>query len=294
METKIIDGKLYAAKIKQELAEKVAELLNEGCRAPHLAGIILGNDGAAETYIAAMEKNCKEVGFTFSSYKFPKTISQNDFFNALDFINEDGELDGYIIQMPLPGHISSKELPEHINPDKDIDCFHPSTNGKLMLGEPAFPPATAQGVMMLLEHANIETEGKHCVVVGRSNIVGTPLSIMLSRNRPHANATVTLCHSKTRNLKEVCAAADILIVAIGKPEMITEEYIKPGAVVIDVGIHRIEDSSKPNGYRLCGDVAFESALKKAGRITPVPGGVGSMTMVALLQNTLNAYLQKHG
>lgn len=287
-----IDGKQYAKDIKHEIAERICNLLDTGKRAPHLAAIILGTEAASETYISAIEKSCKEVGIISSVYKLPETTSEEELIKTLIFINNDDEIDGYIIQTPLPQHIVMEHIIEHINPDKDIDCFHPYTNGKLILGEPTFPPATAQSVMMLLEREHIETEGKHCVIVGRSNIVGSPLAMMLSRNKKNANATVTLCHSKTQNLTQICQQADILIVAIGKPEYITKEYVKKNAVVIDVGIHRIIDEEKISEFKLCGDVKFDEVAPIASKITPVPGGVGALTIIALLQNVLNAYLRK--
>ncbi|MEG1555511.1 MAG: bifunctional 5,10-methylenetetrahydrofolate dehydrogenase/5,10-methenyltetrahydrofolate cyclohydrolase [Bacteroidales bacterium] len=285
----IIDGKQIANELKSEIALKVKNLLDQGRPVPHLAAIMVGDDGASKTYIESIERNCKEVGLISSIYQFPSHIKEADFLNALDFLNQDPDINGYIIQLPLPNHISNDKVVAHVDPAKDMDCFHPANMGNLLLGKECYLPATPYGTMELLKRANIETEGKNCVVVGRSNIVGKPLAMLLAQNNSNANATVTLCHSKTKNLKEVCAQADILLVAIGKPEMITAEYVKEGAVVIDIGIHRIEDSQSEKGYRICGDVNYNEVSKKCSAITPVPGGVGPMTMSCLFLNTLKAY-----
>lgn len=285
---KIIDGKEIANNIKKNIAKEVDEMLNKGYRAPHLAVILVGEDGASQTYVASKEKSSKEVGFTSSLYRFPDSISEEELLKSIDFINEDEDIDGLILQLPLPKHISENKLIEAINPEKDVDGFHPENIGKMVLGQETYLPATPAGIMEMLSHAKIETEGKECVVLGRSNIVGRPMSILMSRNSKPGNCTVTLCHSKTKNLREICKRADILILAIGKPEMIDETYIKKGASIIDVGIHRVEDSTKKSGFRLVGDLNYESAAKVAGAISPVPGGVGPMTIVALLQNTLKA------
>lgn len=285
----IIDGKAIAKEIKNELAQKVETFLQEGKRAPHLAAILVGNDGASQTYVDSMKKNAKEVGYICSIYKFPEDITEQEVIDALVFLNNDSEVDGYIIQLPLPKHISVENLLPYINPDKDVDCFHPHNMGNLVLGKDCYYPATPYAVMELLKRANIEVAGKNCVVVGRSNIVGKPLALLLSQNSSEANATVTLCHSRTSDLKAVCARAEILVVAIGKPEMINADYIKPNAVVIDVGIHRVSDSSQEKGYRICGDVKYDEVAQLASAITPVPGGVGSVTMSCLLLNVMKAY-----
>ncbi len=284
----IIDGKEIASQIKLEIANEVEILLNKGENAPHLAVIIVGNEGASQTYVANKEKSSKEVGFISSVYKYPENISEQELLNSIEFINNDEDIDGLLVQLPLPKHISEQKVINKISPKKDIDGFHPENLGKLILGQNTYTPATPYGIMLLLEKSNIQTEGKNAVIVGRSNIVGTPISLLLSRNTNPGNCTVTICHSKTKNLKEICQTADILIVAIGKPEMITAEYIKKDAVVIDVGIHRIEDSSKLSGFRLVGDVKFDEVSKIASFITPVPGGVGPMTIAALMKNTLTA------
>jgi methylenetetrahydrofolate dehydrogenase (NADP+) / methenyltetrahydrofolate cyclohydrolase len=286
---KIIDGKQIASEIKKELAQEVIALLDEGKRPPHLVAVIVGEDGASQSYVTSKEKQSKEVGFMSSVYSFPETLTEEELLNTVDFLNNDNEVDGFIVQLPLPKHINEQKVIERINYKKDVDGFHPMNCGRLMNNMPSFLPATPFGVMTMLERAQVDTVGKHCVVVGRSNIVGTPMSVLMSRNHSNANCTVTLCHSKTNNLKEICLSADILIVAIGKPEFITKEMVKDGAVVIDVGIHRIEDSTKEKGYRIVGDVKFNEVAPKCSQITPVPGGVGMLTVVSLLQNTLKAY-----
>jgi len=284
----LLDGKAVAMEIKSEIAAQVDKLLHEGKDAPHLAAIIVGEDGASKTYIESIERNTKEVGFTCSVYQLSENISEDELINVIDFLNNDKEVHGYIVQLPLPQHISTQRLLKHIGPQKDVDCFHPENMGKLVLGEDCFLPATPSAVMEILKRYHIETTGKNCVVVGRSNIVGKPLALLLAQNSADANATVTICHSKTKDLKKICARADILFVAIGKPEMITEEYVKEGAIVIDVGIHRIEDKTALKGYRICGDVKYDEVSLKASAITPVPGGVGAVTMSCLLLNTLKS------
>jgi methylenetetrahydrofolate dehydrogenase (NADP+) / methenyltetrahydrofolate cyclohydrolase len=286
---KIIDGKQIASEIKKELAQEIIALLDAGKRPPHLVAVIVGEDGASQSYVASKEKQSKEVGFMSSVYRFPENLTEEELLNTVDFLNNDNEVDGFIVQLPLPKHINEQKVIERINYKKDVDGFHPMNCGRLMNNMPSFLPATPFGVMTMLERAQVDTVGKHCVVVGRSNIVGTPMSVLMSRNHSNANCTVTLCHSKTNNLKEICLSADILIVAIGKPEFITKEMVKDGAVVIDVGIHRIEDSTKEKGYRIVGDVKFNEVAPKCSQITPVPGGVGMLTVVSLLQNTLKAY-----
>ena len=287
----MIDGKLLAQEIKTEIATTVSSLIDNGKNQPHLAVVIVGDDGASLTYVESIKKNTKEVGMLCSAYQFPASISEKELLEAIDFINHDDEINGCIVQLPLPKHIDNQKVIQRINPKKDVDCFHPENMGNLVLGKDTFLPATPHAVMELLKRYEIETIGKNCVVVGRSNIVGKPLALLLVQNTPHANATVTICHSKTQNLQEVCAQADILLVAIGKPEFITAEYVKKDAVVIDVGIHRIEDKTSEKGYRICGDVKFDEVSKKCKAITPVPGGVGSVTMACLLKNTLKAYQQ---
>lgn len=285
----IIDGKQISEDIKTEIAVTVKGLLDKGLRAPHLAVVIAGDDGAALSYVSSIEKQCKGVGFISSVYQLSPNIPEEEFLATIDFLNNDNEVDGYIIQMPLPKQISIDKVTAHVRPDKDMDCFHPENMGNLLLGKECYLPATPHGVIELIQRSNIETKGKNCVIVGRSNIVGKPLAMLMLQKS--INATVTVCHSHTQNLKQVCHRADILIVAIGQPEMITAEYVKEGATVIDVGIHRLEAPDQPKGYRLCGDVLFDEVSKVCGAITPTPGGTGSMTTACLLQNTLNARLK---
>lgn len=286
----IIDGKKIANEIKAEIATEVKQMLDKGLAAPHLAVVVVGDDGAAQTYVDSIKKNCQSVGFTSSIYHFPKDVSEKEFLDAIDFLNNDIDIDGYIIQLPLPKHISNDKVVAHVDPEKDMDCFHPANMGNLLLGKECYLPATPHGTMELIRRAGIETEGKNCVVLGRSNIVGKPLAMLLAQK--DANATVTICHSKTKNLKRICAKADILFVAIGQAEMITADYVKPDAVVIDIGIHRVEDPEAEKGYRVCGDVNFNDVVNKCSAITPVPGGVGSMTTTCLLMNTLKARKKK--
>lgn len=289
---KLIDGKKIAGDIKSEIASEVKEMCDRGEAAPHLAAIIVGHNGAAQTYIDSIKKNCQTVGIIASIYHFPDDAKEQEVLDVIDFLNKDDEVDGYIIQLPLPKHISIDKVVAQVDPAKDMDCFHPTNMGNLLLGNDCNLPATPHGVMELIRRADIETSGKNCVVLGRSNIVGKPLAMLLAQK--DANATVTICHSKTRNLKRVCAKADILLVAIGQPEMITADYVKEGAVVIDVGIHRIEDPEADKGYRVCGDVKFLDVVNKCSAITPVPGGVGPMTMTCLLMNVLKARKKKLG
>lgn len=285
----IIDGKILAAEIKKELATEVIKLLDAGKRPPHLVAVIVGEDGASLSYVASKEKQSKEVGFTSSIYRFPATLTEQELLNTIDFLNNDSEVDGFIVQLPLPKHISENKVIQRIDPRKDVDGFHPTNGGRMMYNMPSFIPATPLGIITMLERYKIDTVGKNCVVIGRSNIVGTPVAVLMSRNTNLANCTVTLCHSKTKNLKDICLGADIIIVAIGKPEFLTGDMVKDGAVIIDVGIHRLEDKTKERGYRIVGDVKYAEVAPKSSYITPVPGGVGLLTVVSLLQNTLKAY-----
>jgi len=285
---KLIDGKIIAAAVKSEIAAEVKVMVDADLKTPHLAAVLVGADPASETYVASKERACKEVGFTSSVYKLPESTTEKELLETIKFLNNDDDINGYIVQLPLPKHIDTNAIISAIDPKKDVDGFHPENVGRMVMDMPCFVPATPAGIMTLLERSNIETEGKNCVVVGRSNIVGTPVSILLSRNSKKANCTVTLCHSRTKNLKEICASADILVAAIGKPEFITADMVKDGAVVVDVGIHRIEDNSE-KGYKIVGDVKFDEVAPKSSFITPVPGGVGPMTIVSLLENTLRAF-----
>jgi len=285
---KLIDGKIISEQIKEEIKKEVAAMIDRGERPPHLAAVLVGDDPASQTYVASKEKNCTLVGITSTIYRMSENTTQKELMDTVDFLNNDPEVDGFIVQLPLPKHLDEKKVIAAINPNKDVDGFHPENIGKMVLGEDTFISATPFGIMEMLRRSQIDTVGKHCVVIGRSNIVGTPMSILMSRTTNPGNATVTICHSKTQNLKEIAASADILIVAIGRPNFVTADMVKPGAVVIDVGMHRIADSSKQSGFRLTGDVDFPEVSKKASWITPVPGGVGLTTIAALLMNTLKA------
>ena len=287
-ETLILDGKATAAAIRKELAIKVAERKQRGHKAPHLAAVLVGNDGASETYVSYKVKDCKEVGFESTLIRRPGNISEEELLDTVYQLNGDPDIDGFIVQLPLPKHIDPQKVIMAIDPNKDVDGFHPENIGRMTLGIPCFLPATPMGVIELLKRNQIEIQGKHCVIVGRSKIVGSPLSILLSRNAPYGNATVTLCHSHTRNLSSITTQADILITALGKPGFVTPDMVKPGAVVIDVGTTRIPDSSLKSGFKLSGDVCFEEVSEIASAITPVPGGVGPMTRVALLLNCFRA------
>lgn len=286
---KIINGKEIADQLKNEMAAEVEKLRTDKGRAPHLAAILVGNDPASETYVKNKEKACHEVGMSSSVYRLAENTTEDELLGVIDFINKDEEIDGLIVQLPVPKGIDVDKVIAHIAPEKDVDGFHPANVGRMVLNQPTYLPATPMGILLLLERSGIETEGKRCVVVGRSNIVGTPAAILLSRNSRTANCTVTLCHSKTQNLAAICRTADILIVAIGKCEMITGEYVKEGAAVIDVGIHRVPDASKKSGFALKGDVKYDEVAPRCSCITPVPGGVGPMTIVGLLRNTLAAF-----
>ena len=284
---KLIDGKTVAKIKKQEIAAQVVQNIDSGMKAPHLAAIIVGEDPASMTYVKNKEKAAASVGVTSSVYRYPESISEKELLEVIDFLNADEEIDGFIVQLPLPAHISSTKVIERIKPAKDVDGFHPLNTGRMVQNLPSYLPATPYGILQLLEYYNIETEGKHCVIVGRSQIVGTPMNLLLSRKAKPGNCTVTLCHSQTRNLPSITSQADILIAAIGKPEFITADMVKQNAVVIDVGIHRVKNP-KTDDFQLLGDVKFDEVSKKASYITPVPGGVGPMTIVGLLQNTLKA------
>lgn len=282
---KILDGKQTSLNIQTELAEKVKLFTSDGTSPPHLAAILVGSDGASRTYVNAKVKACDRVGFQSTLIQYDDDVTESELLQKIDELNNDSNIDGFIVQLPLPKHIDDTKITLAISPSKDVDGFHPENVGKMTLGLPSFLPATPNGIMEILKRYEIPTEGKNCVVVGRSSIVGTPMSILMSRKSNPGNSTVTLAHSRTKNLKELCQNADILIVAIGTPNFVTEKMVKPGAVVIDVGIHRIEDASKKNGYRLIGDVDFDKIAPKCTYITPVPGGVGPMTIASLLMNT---------
>ena len=285
----LLDGKSCSQEIRKEIAEQVSQLKAEGKRAPHLAAILVGNDGASETYVANKVRDCEEVGFESTLIRLPADTSEDTLLAEVDKLNQNSEIDGFIVQLPLPDHIDEHRVTLAIDPNKDVDGFCPANVGNMCLGLPTFVSATPNGIMELLARYKIDTTGKHCVVLGRSNIVGTPMAILMSRNTNPGNCTVTLAHSRTRNLTEICASADILIAAIGKANFVSADMVKPGAIVIDVGITRVEDSSRPSGFRLVGDVEFNAVAEKCAFITPVPGGVGPMTRASLMQNTLKAY-----
>lgn len=283
-----IDGKKIAAQIKRELADEVARLKGAGRKIPHLAAVLVGNDPASETYVASKVKTCREVGFKSSELRYSADITEEQLLEVVDRLNRDADVDGYIVQLPLPAHISEQKILMAIDPAKDVDGFHPCNVGKMVAGLPAYLPATPAGIVELLSRYRIPTRGKHCVVIGRSNIVGTPMAVLMSRKGEYADCTVTLCHSRTPDLKAYTLQADILIVALGKPLFVTADMVKEGAVVVDVGIHRIPSDQTRSGFRLAGDVDFERVAPKCSYITPVPGGVGPMTIVSLMQNTLKA------
>ncbi|HSZ24398.1 MAG TPA: bifunctional methylenetetrahydrofolate dehydrogenase/methenyltetrahydrofolate cyclohydrolase FolD [Cytophagaceae bacterium] len=284
----LLDGKKLSEEILNEITEEVKAIKAKGGKIPHLAAIIVGNDGASETYVNNKVKSCERVGFKSTHIRLPETTTEQELLDHINIINHNSDIDGLIVQLPLPKHLSADKITNTIFPEKDVDGFHPSNVGRMALGLSSYISATPNGVLEILQRYNIPTEGKHCVVLGRSNIVGSPMSILMSKNAYPGNATVTLCHSKTSNLKEITKQADILIVAIGKPEFVTSDMVKEGAVVIDVGIHRIPDVSKKSGFRLIGDIKFDEVAPKSSFITPVPGGVGLMTICSLLTNTLKA------
>lgn len=288
----ILDGKLVSQAIKDRLREKVSHLKTSGRKPPHLAAILVGNNGASETYVASKVKDCAEIGYKSTLLRFDEQISQKNLLDQITLLNENADVDGILVQLPLPGHISEELIINNIDPSKDVDGFHPVNIGKMVNGLPTFVPATPYGIMLMLAHYKIETKGKHAVVIGRSNIVGTPISILLSRNSYPGNCTVTICHSQTKNLKDICRQGDIIIAALGRQEFVTGDMIKEGAVVIDVGITRVADPGKRSGFSLKGDVKFDEVAPKCSFITPVPGGVGPMTRAALLKNTFNAAAQK--
>ncbi len=286
----LLDGKATSEQIKAEIAEQVALIKASGGKIPHLAAILVGNDGASETYVNSKVLDCAQVGFESTLIRLEASISEAELLARIDQLNKDPQIDGFIVQVPLPKHIDEIKVTLAIDPAKDVDGFSPTNVGKMTLGLPTFISATPNGVMELLRRYKVDTAGKHCVVVGRSNIVGTPMALLMSRNTNPGNATVTLVHSRTQNIAEICRSADILIVAIGRPHFLTADMVKEGAVVIDVGITRVPDASRASGFRLAGDVDFEAVKHKCSFITPVPGGVGPMTRASLLQNTLKAQL----
>ncbi len=284
----ILDGKETSKQIKEEIRQEVDRIKSRGEKAPHLAAILVGSDGASRTYVNAKVKACELIGFQSTLVELDDSITQEELLSEVRKLNKDEGIDGFIVQVPLPNHIDEQAITLAIDPWKDVDGFHPENLGKLVLGLPTYISATPNGILELLKRYNIETSGKHCVVMGRSHIVGAPMSILMGQKRETGNCTVTLVHSRTQNIKEITKSADILIVAIGKVGFVTDDMVKEGAVVIDVGIHRVEDATKKSGFRLLGDVKYDEVAPKCSHISPVPGGVGPMTIASLLMNTLQA------
>jgi methylenetetrahydrofolate dehydrogenase (NADP+)/methenyltetrahydrofolate cyclohydrolase len=284
----ILDGKIVSQSVKDQLKTKTDALKAAGKKLPHLAAILIGNNGASETYVASKVKTCEEIGFKSTLLRLEESVSEAELFAAIEKLNNDNDVDGILVQLPLPKHIDEEKIISLIHPDKDVDGFSPVSIGKLVQGMPTFIPATPYGIMLMLEHYEIETSSKHAVVIGRSNIVGRPMSILLSQNSNPGNCTVTVCHSRTNNLKEICLQADIIVAALGKPGFLKADMVKEGAVVIDVGITRVADATKKTGFAIKGDVDFAEVAPKCSYITPVPGGVGLMTIGALMMNTYNA------
>ncbi|GGD25105.1 bifunctional methylenetetrahydrofolate dehydrogenase/methenyltetrahydrofolate cyclohydrolase FolD [Hyunsoonleella pacifica] len=289
----LLDGKKISNDIKNEIAEHVQSMVAKGEKVPHLAAVLVGSDGASMTYVGAKVKACERIGFKSTLIEMPEYTSEEELLEKIHQLNTDSDIDGFIVQLPLPDQIDEQKVLMAIDPDKDVDGFHPTNVGRMALDLPTFLPATPYGIMELLERYQIETSGKNVVVMGRSHIVGRPMSILMSQKRPAGDATVTVVHSRSKNLKEITKAADIVVAAIGISEFLTGDMVKEDAVIIDVGITRVPDQTKKNGYRLAGDVHFESVSKKASYITPVPGGVGPMTIAMLLKNTLLAR-ERHG
>lgn len=289
----ILDGKIVSQSVKVKVKEKVTLCKKEGKKTPHLAAVLVGTNGASETYVASKVKNCDEVGFKSSLIRFDENISEKELITAIEKLNNDNDVDGILVQLPLPKQIIEEKIISIIHPDKDVDGFHPMSIGKMVQGLPTFIPATPYGILLILEHYKIETAGKHAVVIGRSNIVGRPISILLSRNTYPGNCTVTVCHSRTKNMKDICLQADIIVAALGIPEFLKADMVKENAVVIDVGITRVPDATKKSGFALKGDVDFVNVSPKCSYITPVPGGVGLMTIAALLMNTFTACENKY-
>lgn len=284
----ILDGKIVSGAVKDTIKEKTAVLKSAGKKTPHLAAILVGSDGASETYVASKVRSCEEVGFTSTLIRLDAGIEEAKLIEAIKQLNDDDDVDGILVQLPLPKQVSEEKVLNLIDPAKDVDGFHPVSVGKMVQGLPTFLPATPYGILLMLEHYKVETKGKHAVVIGRSNIVGRPISILLSRNTYPGNCTVTVCHSHTSNLKEICLQGDIIVAALGKPGFLTADMVKENAVVVDVGITRVPDATKKSGFAIKGDVDYANVAPKCSFITPVPGGVGLMTIAALLMNTYNA------
>ena len=285
----ILDGRKVSSEIKEEIRQRVAEIVAKGGRRPHLAAVLVGHDGGSETYVASKVKACEQVGFASSLISFEENITEEQLLQEVDRLNNNPDIDGYIVQLPLPKHIDEQKVMERIDFRKDVDGFHPINVGRTSIGLPSFLSATPQGILELLNRYHIDTNGMHAVVIGRSNIVGKPIATLLMRKAQPGNCTVTVCHSATKNMKEICQSADLIVAALGKPEFLKEDMVKEGAVVIDVGTTRVPDSTRKSGYKLTGDVDFDRVAPKCSYITPVPGGVGPMTIVSLIMNTIKAY-----
>lgn len=288
----LLDGKFVSEAILADIAKIVVKRKESGKKTPHLAAILVGENAASQAYVASKVSTCQQIGFESTLLRLDADVPEDELLAYIRSYNENPDIDGILVQLPLPKHIAEEKVINTIDPEKDVDGFHPISLGKMVLSQPTFVSATPNGIMMMLQHYNLDIAGKHCVVIGRSNIVGTPMSILLSRNTNPGNCTVTLCHSRTPNLQELCLQADIIVAAIGRPKYVTADMVKPGAIVIDVGINRIEDSTRKTGTRLVGDVDFDNVAPKCSYITPVPGGVGKMTICALMQNTLLAVKDK--
>jgi len=284
----LLDGKVVSAAYKEKIKEEVEQRVAAGKKKPHLAAILMGDNPASKAYVGNKVKTCGQLGFDSTLVEYDTKVSQDELLQKIEELNQTDDVDGILVQLPLPDHIDENKVIEAINPTKDVDGFHPSNLGRMMIGQETFIPATPYGIILMLAHYGIETSGMNCVVIGRSNIVGTPMSVLLSRNSNPGNCTVTLAHSRTKDLKAVCAAADIIIAAIGKPKFVSEDMVKESAIIVDVGINRIDDDTRKSGSRLVGDVDFEAVKEKCSYITPVPGGVGLMTICALMKNTLRA------
>jgi methylenetetrahydrofolate dehydrogenase (NADP+) / methenyltetrahydrofolate cyclohydrolase len=289
----VLDGKISSLAVKDELQVQTQELISKGKRPPHLAAVLVGNDGASETYVGSKVRTCAEIGYNSTLVRLDADISEAELLSKIEELNNDDNIDGILVQLPLPKHINEGKIIKSINPDKDVDGFHPVSVGRLVQGLETFIPATPYGITLMLAHYGLETKGKHAIIIGRSNIVGRPMSILLSSNMVYGNCTVTICHSHTKNIKELCLQADIVVAALGRPGFVSADMIKTGAIVIDVGITRVTDANTKNGYRLKGDVDYAEVSKVASAITPVPGGVGPMTIAGLMKNTMVAYLRRN-
>jgi len=289
----IMNGKWVSQTISEKIKAQTRELIESNKRVPHLAAVLLGNDGASETYVASKIKHCEEIGFKSTLIRLNLNASESELMDVIHVLNNQSDVDGILVQLPLPKHINEQNILNVIDPEKDVDGFSPINTGRMVLGMPSYIPATPYGIMLMLEHYKIETSGKKAVVIGRSNIVGRPMSILLSQSGPYGNCTVTLCHSRTKDLSSICLDADIIVAALGIPGFLKGDMVKPGAVVIDVGITRVADDSKKSGFSIKGDVDFDAVAQKSSYITPVPGGVGLMTIAGLLMNTYNAYLKRN-